>query len=101
MSVPNKDWFGTVTGDVAFDPTVTGPMARVYLVLVMYRNRDSDQCYPSNETIGKHTGMSLATVKRVLRDMVQAGIIKREDRFVDGRQTTSVTTLLDAKHSRG
>lgn len=60
------EWFGTVTGDVAFDPTLKPSAKTVYLVLVMYRNAETNECFPSNETIASHTGMSTRSVIRAL-----------------------------------
>lgn len=90
-----KDWFGTITGNVVFDPNLSPNACRIYCVLVMFRNRDDDTCYPSNETISRHSGMSLASVRRGLAELVGLGIITREPRYLDGRQTTSLTYLND------
>lgn len=94
------EWFGTVTGDVAFDPKVTGSMARVYLVLVMYRNNEDNTCFPSNETIAENSGMSLRTVTRALSDLVELGVIRRQPQYRDGRQVNSLTILTDAMRPR-
>jgi GntR family transcriptional regulator len=90
-----NDWFGTVTGKVAFNPDLSHAAVRVYMVLVMHRNRDDDTCFPSNETVAKHTGMSLRSVERAIPELVEAGVIEREPRYVDGRQTTSMTRITD------
>lgn len=106
MSLPEGDravtrrrerWFGTVTGEVTFNPAISAAAYRIYGVLVMFRNRDDDTCFPSNETLMRSTGMSLATVKRALAELERLDVIVRTPRFVDGRQTTSLTTLTDAK----
>jgi DNA-binding transcriptional MocR family regulator len=91
------EWFGTVPGRVAFDPSISGSAARVYLVLVMFRNQDDDTCYPSNATLMRYTGLSRSTVIRALYELSEVGVILREDRFVQGRQTTSLTHLTDSK----
>lgn len=90
-------WFGTVTGKVAFNPDIPAGAARVYLVLVMYRNRDDDTCFPSVQTLIKTTGLSRAGVYRALDQLADLGVIRRTPRFVDGRQTTSLTTLTDGE----
>lgn len=100
MTVQSR-WFGTVTGKVAFNPKVGPNAARIYLVLVMYRNREDNTCFPSNETLQNMTGMSESTVKRGLRELVGLGVIERERRFRDGRETTSLTTLTDTSDPPG
>jgi predicted transcriptional regulator len=92
-----QDWFGTVTGKVAFDPTLSDNAVRIYVALVMHRNSEDNTCFPSNETLARYTGKSVATVKRGLAELVEKRIIKRTDRFKDGRQTTSMTRLTDAR----
>lgn len=94
------EWFGTVTGDVAFDPTLKPSAKTVYLVLVMYRNAETNECFPSNETIASHTGMSTRSVIRALVELEEAGVVQREARYRDGRQTTSLTILTDARARR-
>jgi DNA-binding MarR family transcriptional regulator len=94
-------WFGTVSGRVAFDPTISPSAVRVYVVLVMYRNREDSTCFPSNDTLQRATGFSAATVKRALSELQERGVIHRSPRFVDGRQTTSLTTLTDACDTPG
>lgn len=95
-----KDWFGTVTAGVAFDPDLTTNAKAVYLVLVMYRNRETDSCFPSNKTIAARLGVSERTVIRGMVELANAGVIERTPRFEDGRQISSLTTLTDAHDRR-
>jgi DNA-binding transcriptional MocR family regulator len=96
----NADWFGTVTGDVAFDPSLSTTAKAAYLVLVMHRNRDTNECYPSNKTIAQAVGCSERTAIRALNELADAGVIERTPQFRDGRQVQSLTRLTDARAER-
>jgi predicted transcriptional regulator len=90
-----RDYLGSVSGGVAFNPDISTPAKAVYLVLVMYRNDKTHECWPSNATVAKGVGCSERTVIRALVELAEKGVISREARFVEGRQTTSITHLTD------
>lgn len=90
-----KDYLGSVAGGVAFNPAISTQAKAVYLVLVMYRNDKTHECWPSNATVAQGVGCSERTVIRSLMELVDKGVIRRVPRFVDGRQTTSITYLTD------
>ncbi|MGH2635747.1 MAG: helix-turn-helix domain-containing protein [Actinomycetota bacterium] len=50
----------------------------VALVLSTWMSPDGDSCFPSLPAIAKGTGLGLATVKRALADLEDAGWIHRE-----------------------
>lgn len=95
-----KDWLGSISGEVAFTPDLPLAAKAVYMVLAMYRNTDDDSCFPSNATLARCTGLSERSVQRALISLTKYGVIDREPRFVEGRQTTSVTVLKDIRSSR-
>jgi hypothetical protein len=90
-----KDYTGSASGSVAFNPNISAPAKAVYLVLIMYRNDTTDMCWPSNATIARGVGCSERTVIRGLMELADKGVIERVPRFVEGRQTTSITHLID------
>lgn len=90
-----KDYTGSASGSVAFNPNISAPAKAVYLVLIMYRNDTTDMCWPSNATIAQGVGCSERTVIRALVELAEKGVIERTPRFVEGRQTTSMTHLTD------
>jgi hypothetical protein len=60
---------------------------------------DDDKCWPSNRKILERMpeGTALGTVKNAKRELEKAGLIKRDRRFIDGRETSSVYFLLAPK----
>lgn len=66
----------------------------LYALLCAYAD-DDGACFPSNETLAADLAVSESSVIRGLRTLREWGVIDREERFVDNRQTTSVTRLTD------
>ena len=57
---------------------------------------DDDKCYPSNRAVLERfpPGTALNTVKAAKRELEEAGLISRQRRFKDGRETSSIYFLL-------
>ena len=57
---------------------------------------DTDSCWPSNRAILERMppGTAVGTVKNAKRELEEAELIRRERRFVDGRETSSMYVLL-------
>jgi hypothetical protein len=66
---------------------------RLYGLLVRRANAD-DQCFPSRRLLAKQMSCSVASVDRALAELVDAGAIRREHQFIDGRQTVNLYTIL-------
>jgi hypothetical protein len=66
----------------------------LYALLCSYAD-DDGCCHPSNETLAADLGVSESSVARGLRTLADWKLIVREDRFVENRQTTSVTRITD------
>ena len=91
-----EDFIGSVSGDVAYDPTITPSAKAVYLVLAMHRNnKDDSTSWPSNATIASYTGQSVRTTIRAINELGDHGLLVREPQFRDGRQVNSITRLTD------
>ena len=72
----------------------------LYIYLLDRQGRN-DFCWPSIKTISQHTKMSRSTVKRAIRDLLQAGYIEVEYRNREnGAKTSSVYKILTTKLSR-
>lgn len=72
--------------------TMPGPLAklsdraaRVYLILALHEGPGG--CYPSLEEIAKLAGRDVATVKRGLEDLVDAGLVEKQPGGGRGRST--------------
>lgn len=55
----------------------TGELA-VYVLLLRLENRETHECWPSYETIGKGIGKSKSSVKRYVAGLVEKGLITAE-----------------------
>ena len=67
----------------------------VYCALLRFADRQGE-CFPSRDRIAADTGLSVETVRRVLRELRDAGFITVEYRFdPDGRQTANLYTIED------
>ena len=57
---------------------------------------DSDECWPSNNSLLERmpAGTALNTVKAAKRELEEQGLIKRQRRFMDGRETSSIYYLI-------
>ena len=60
---------------------------------------DDDKCWPSNRALLQRMpqGTALNTVKNAKRELEKADLIKRQRRYVDGRETSSMYFLLAPK----
>jgi DNA-binding transcriptional MocR family regulator len=68
--------------------TVKGPQRAVLLVLAD-RADDSGQCWPSHSTLARESGLARSTVKKVLLQLREAGLIRWEQRRDDSGDLTS------------
>ncbi|MCZ7568793.1 MAG: helix-turn-helix domain-containing protein [Ardenticatenaceae bacterium] len=53
----------------------------VYMLLCRYANRQTAQCFPSIPTLADQLGVSEPTVKKALKQLVEAGLIRITRRF--------------------
>lgn len=88
FEVRQDNRFGIVPRDVAYSK-VSAVAKAVYLVLAQF-----SQAYPSRKFIADRLGMSLSTVKRGIKELVDAGFVQVEHRFDDnGAQRSSLYHL--------
>lgn len=72
--------------------------SRAILVLQYMLNRINKErtCFPSIKTIAKKVHISISTVKRALKELVEKGFVKKIERFVkekNGAQTSNLYIL--------
>ena len=71
-----------------------GPRHRcVFQALYLHANKDR-RCWPSLKTIAEEAGVCESSARSSLQYLEQAGYIKIEPRFREGRQTSNLYTLL-------
>ncbi len=68
----------------------------VLMYLVDRADNKAFTCYPSIKTIGEQLHISISTVKRAMKELLERGFLKREARFAlskNGGQTSNLYTL--------
>ena len=105
MSISNRHprlqrGFGVVAKAVIRNKSIRGPARLLYALLATYAD-DEGVCYPSNETLAEDLGATPKSVQNWMGELVEAGVIERVPRFVEGRQTASLTRLIDTLVSQG
>ena len=74
------------------------PRARLVLQCLIYHADKDGMCFPALKTIAAECGYGLTTVKTALKELCEAGYIRKEARFDErknGGQTSNLYTLCD------
>ena len=87
-------WFACVDIDVLEDDRLTPIEKIVFCLLCRYVNQTDRNCFPSVKILAEKTNCSEYSVQKALKKLVELGLIKRQERFIDGRQTTSLYTII-------
>lgn len=82
ITVPNKEQLS------GLDPQTQV----LYMWLNSYAN-DDGECFPSIERLAVDCGMSRDTVIRRLEVLCEKGLVKKQNQYVDNRQTTNLYTM--------
>ena len=61
--------------------------------LITYMNTTDNTCFPAIITIAKCCGMGTTTVKRALDDLVEAGFVVKEARFIESKNGAQTSNL--------
>lgn len=93
MNTP-KRWFAAVNPHVILDADLSPAARLVYTTLACYADK-TGACFVSNTRVAVATGYSRKSVQRAISELVDAGVVTREARFVEGRQQSSITVLVD------
>lgn len=78
--------------------------SRAILVMnyLIFRSNQAGTCFPAIKTIARECHIGVNTVKRALDDLVAAGYLKKEARFIEtknGAQTSNLYTLSEGMFS--
>lgn len=77
---------------------VSDAAVRAYALLAArYADGNTGECEPSNAEVGQHMGCSERKAIRALKELLADGAITRQRRFVEGHETSSITTLRRVK----
>lgn len=79
---------------LAYQSQLKSRALQVLLYLIDRANKEQT-CFPAVSTIGRELHISISTVKRAMRELVEAGYVKKESRFREGNrgQTSNLYTL--------
>lgn len=79
---------------LAYQSNLKNRALQVLLYLIDRANKEQT-CFPAVPTIGRELHISISTVKRAMRELVEAGYVKKESRFREGNrgQTSNLYTL--------
>ena len=61
----------------------------LFSVFQTFRDNKTGYCWPSHETLAKMLSVSRRTVVKAVEELVQAGLVRKEARYVDGGLQTS------------
>lgn len=61
--------------------------------LITYMSTTDNTCFPAIKTIAKCCSISVNTVKRALDDLVEAGFVEKEARFIEAKNGAQTSNL--------
>lgn len=87
-----------MNANVLRSPAISASAKALYCLLTTYAD-EAGVCWPSNETLAESLGLTERTIQNLLAELVDKAVIIREPRFMEGRQVTSVTVLIEIETS--
>ena len=90
-------WFVCVDIDVLEDERLTPIEKVVFALLCRYASPQNRAGYPSIKTLAQKAKCSEFSVQKAIKRLVEFGLVKRQERFINGRQTTSLYTVIGFK----
>ena len=82
-------WFACVDIDVVRDSSLSLTVRAIYSIICSYASITNRSCWPTVKTLAQDAGVSESTVQRALKELVDKGVIIRQDRFDEKRQVSS------------
>nr|DAV29517.1 MAG TPA: helix-turn-helix domain protein [Caudoviricetes sp.] len=79
----------TRTDNDVWDLDMSLKAKALFSVFQKFRDNKTGYCWPSHETLAKMLSMSRRTVVKAVEELVQAGLVRKEARYVDGGLQTS------------
>lgn len=92
-------WFACVDIDVLEDDRLTPIEKIVFCLLCRFVNLGNRDCFPSVKKIAEKANCSEFSVQKALKKLVDLGLIERQERFINGRQTTSLYKIIGFRAS--
>ena len=91
MNIRLSNGFGQVSKAVMQDPNISLRDKGLYAYLSTYADKNNSATIVSVNRMAAECGVTTSTVKRILEDLIERGIVKRIRR---GDGQTAVTSLL-------
>lgn len=86
--------FAQIPVSIARDPSLSSHAVRLYAIIWSYSDADDRDAHPGRKKFAAHMAISLDTVDRAMRELVEYGAIAVEPRFDGDRQTTNIYRIL-------
>jgi len=87
-------YFAVVPEWVIDHPEISDAGVRLYAVLRRYADKDSGESWPLVATLSERLGKGERQVKRLIRELEEAGAIMVRPRYEGGKQTSNLYTVL-------
>jgi len=88
-------WFAVVDIEVIKDRALSLTDKAIYAILCAFASvGDNRSSRPSIGTIAEAANCSKNTVRTAIKNLVSRGVIEREERFCDGRQTSCLYRII-------
>lgn len=87
-------WFSCIDNAVIYDPKLTPIDKTVFCVLCSFASANTREVWPKVSTIAKAAGCSERSVFGSIKRLTDRGIIKKQHRFNDGQQVSSLYTIV-------
>ena len=91
----NKRPFVMLYHDFIKCPLLNWSEKDLYIILLMYADKDSKQCFPSINELCKVAGKSKNTILKAISGLESKKILKKEKRVTKNGQTSNLYTLYD------
>lgn len=85
--------FAVVPVALLGDTDVSDRAVRVWCAVASYADRETGEAFPFQETLAERLGVSVDTVQRGIRVLVQTGWLSVRPRMVEGRKCGNVYTV--------
>lgn len=94
-------WFCQVDIEVLRDPELSPTDKAVYAILCSFASVADRSGRPSIGTIAEATNCSKNTARTAIKNLVSRGVLVREERYCEGRQTSCLYKIIGVNAYRG
>lgn len=77
------------------------PVLQTAYTWLAEHSNDNMESWPSRKVLAEEVGVSIDTLDKALKDLVELGLIKKEERYVDNEQTTNMYQVMIVDKVKG